>query len=228
MPALSIADVIQRDALVSTEANKFSNPTEILAHVNKELDADFTSRHLSRELQRLGWTPSMRMVKRNGRNARYYYFKSKNKKLLIAPRKGGELSVDDGTESQSLAEIDRDFKLARAQKEAAIAKIRQEEAKTAERRRQHEVWQFERDEGKYIETDIHLGFFEHLIATIRTNFQTIPLKYHARWASITDENELRIDVENALNEILDRLSKGGVVYDSEKKEFVNREIELRF
>ena len=50
-----ISQILNRDLLVSTKRGVFSSPSEICQHVNNLLDASFSSRAISVELQEIGW-----------------------------------------------------------------------------------------------------------------------------------------------------------------------------
>ena len=150
-----ISEILQRDLVVSTKRWAFSTPAEITEHVNALLNAEYSTRRISVELQSLGWQQcGSNRAKRNGRTCGYYFKGNRKGKSLLSPianTQSKSQSKEASSEDETLASIDRRFKQARASKEQNLSDIRKVEIKTAAHRETHLRLQFEKERKELFE-----------------------------------------------------------------------------
>ena len=212
-----IIKILNRDLTVSTERGVFSTPSEITAHVNALIDASYSSRAISLELQEIGWQKcgSSRAKRKHDNKAQCYYWKENRQlKALLDPSastntqsetQSKDTSSDD---DESLASINRRFRSAQASKESWLSKIRETESETAKHREKHSRLQLEKDRGELVSVKEVVSEWEMRLNELKIELFNLPLKYSSRWSSINDETIIQEELERELNALCTRLSEG--------------------
>ena len=206
-----ISEILQRDLVVSTKRGEFSTPAEITEHVNALLDADYSTRRISVELQSLGWQRcGSNRAKRNGRTCGYYFKGNRKGKALLSPianTQSKSKSKEASSEDESLASIDRRFKHARASKEQNLSDIRKVEVKTASHRETHLRLQFEKERKELIPIEEVTKGWETALVTLKNELYALPLKLSGRFASLNDEGKIHDDFIQELDNMCNRLNR---------------------
>ena len=208
-----ITEILNRDLLASKERGVFSNPSEITQHINALLDASYSSRAISVEIQEVGWQKcgSSRAKRKSDNKAHCYYWKqNRQSKALLSPRANTNTqskSKDTSVEGESLSSIDKRFRAARADKERHLASTRSVETNTAKHRSEHLRIELETKRGELISVEeVTRGWNEAAIA-LRTALYTMPLKYSSRWASEQSadviEEEFTTELDNVLRKLVE-------------------------
>ena len=208
-----ISEILNRDLLVSTKRGIFSNPSEITQHVNALLDASYSSRAISTELQEIGWQKcgSSRAKRKSDNKAQCYYWKqNRQSKALLSPRANTQSetkSKGDSSEGESLSSINRRFRSAQADKEKSLSKTRETESESAKHKSEHLRIELETRRGELISVEeVTRGWNEAAIA-LRTALYTMPLKYSSRWASEQSadvvEEEFTTELDNVLRKLVE-------------------------
>ena len=228
-----IQAIIENDLKVSTKKGAFSTPGEITNHVNLILDADYSTRRISQELQDLGWQQcGSNRARRKGKPEGFYYKKTtKRKALLVRNSKSNsspEPEPQKSDDGESLANIDRRFKVARADKERALADTRKVETKTAKHKSEHLKLQLAKERYEYISISDVKRDWEVALNDLKIELYNLPAKYASRWASIDSESQIHDEFEAELFTLCRRLATKGeeaVNPDSEKVEKTNTEFD---
>ena len=208
-----IREILNRDLIESTKRGVFSTPSEITAYVNGLLDASYSTRIISAELQEIGWKKcgTSRAKRKIDNRAQCYYWKQNRKqKALLTPSaqsqpQSNENSSDD---DESLASINRRFRSAQASKESWLSKIRETESETAKHREKHSRLQLEKDRGELVSVKEVVGEWEKRLNELKIELFNLPLKYSSRWSSINDETIIQEELERELNALCTRLAEG--------------------
>ena len=107
-----------------------------------------------------------------------------------------------------MASIDRRFKLARADKERALAETRRVETETARHRSEHLRLQFARERKEYILLADAVREWNESLNALKINLYTIPDKFSTRWASLDDDliihEELKSELDRLFNSLAER------------------------
>ena len=166
-----ISEILNRDLLVSTERGIFSNPSEITQHVNALLDSSYSTRTISVELQEIGWQKcGTSRAKRNNKAHCYYWKQNRQSKALLSPSASGNTQSEPqskSNEEESLAAIDRRFKIGRANKEISLSKTREIESKSAEHREKHLELELQKERRELISVDKVSRYWNEAIMYMR-------------------------------------------------------------
>ena len=212
-----IAYILQRDLIISAKRGIFSNPSEITAHVNNLLDASFSSRAISVELQEIGWQrcgSSRAKRKHDNKSAAYYWKENRQSKALLLPSaktntQSEPQSKGDPSEGESLSEIDKTFKIARRDKEENLASIRKVEVSTSKVKRDHLEISLAKERSELISKVEVQRVWERAIVYIKTNLYTLPERFSQRWASEESEEKIYEEFIKELDALLNRFASDG-------------------
>ena len=185
-----IAYILQRDLIISAKRGIFSNPSEITQHVNALLDASYSSRAISVELQEIGWQKcGTSRAKRNNKAHCYYWKQNRQSKALLSPSASGNTQSEPqskSNEEESLAAIDRRFKIGRADKEISLSKTREIESKSATHREKHLELELQKERRELISVEKVSRYWNEAIMYMRNSLYELPMKFSDRWASEVD------------------------------------------
>ena len=185
-----ISEILNRDLIVSTERGFFSSPSEITQHVNALLDASYSTRAISTELQEIGWQrcgSSRAKRKHDNKSAAYYWKENRQSKALLLPStKTQSNSASSEDEDESLASIDRRFKIGRANKEISLSKTREIESKSAKHREKHLELELQKERRELISVEKVSRYWNEAIMYMRNSLYELPMKFSDRWASEVD------------------------------------------
>ena len=127
-----IHEILNRDLAISTKRGDFSTPTEITSHLNALLEASYSTKKISLELQSMGWKPcGTSRARRRGKPQGYYFRHDRKNKALLQSNAKSLPRKSNGDEAETLASVDHRFRVARADKERALANTRKVETTTA-------------------------------------------------------------------------------------------------
>ena len=219
-----IAEILNRDLLVSTERGVFSSPSEITAHVNGLLDASYSTRAISVELQELNWQrcgSSRAKRKHDNKSAAYYWKENRQQKALLLPSTKTQSNSASSGSGESLSSINRRFRSAQADKERSLASTRSIETNTSKHRENHLRIQLEKERGELVRIEKVVKDWNEALVALKSALYTIPLKYSARWASETNENVIDEEFITELDNVLRKLCEA-------KEEAIKQENEKKF
>ena len=226
----NISQILHRDLTVSTERGLFSSPSEITAHVNSLLDAAYSPRTISAELQEIGWKKcgSSRAKRKHDNRAQCYYWKQNRKrKALLLPSantntQSNENSSEDG---ESLASINRRFLASRADKEKSLSKTRETESESAKHKSEHLRIELETRRGELISVEEVQRVWERAIVYMKTNLYALPERLSQRWASEESEDKIYEEFIKELDALLNRFSRDGerIVTGENEEDFTTDE-----
>ena len=225
-----ITKILNRDLVVSTERGVFSSPSEITQHVNALLDASYSTRTISAELQEIGWKKcgTSRAKRKIDNRAQCYYWKQNRKqKALLNPSantntQSNDTSSEDG---ESLASINRRFLASRADKEKSLSKTRETETESAKHKSEHLRIELETKRGELISKAEVKRVWERAIVYMKTNLYTLPERFSQRWASESDSEKIYDEFIKELDALLNRFAQDGerVVTGENEKDFTDDE-----
>ena len=229
-----ISEILNRDLTVSTERGIFSAPSEITQHVNSLLDAAYSTRTISAELQEIGWQKcgTSRAKRKHDNRAQCYYWKQNRKqKALLSPSaktntQSEPQSNDSPHETQEpLSSIERRFRSARADKERSLASTRSVEVSTSKVKRDHLEIQLAKERGELISVEEVKRTWEAAIVYMKTNLYTLPERLSQRWASEESEDKIYEEFIKELDALLNRFASDGdrVIAGENEEDFATDE-----
>ena len=212
-----IAYILQRDLIISAKRGIFSNPSEITAHVNNLLDASFSSRAISVELQEIGWQrcgSSRAKRKHDNKSAAYYWKENRQSKALLLPSaktntQSEPQSKGDSSEGESLSEIDKTFKIARRDKEENLASIREVEISTSKVKRDHLEIQLAQERAELISKVEVKRIWQASLVYIKQGLYTLPSRFSERFASETNDQVIFDELTTEIDALLTRFARDG-------------------
>ena len=227
-----IQAVLETDILVSRERGLFSTPTEITNHLNQKLDSAYSTKAIAECLKHLGWQVSgKRRIKRKGKACNFYYRQGDiQSKALLSPSantntKSEPQSSGNPSESESLSEIDKTFKIARRDKERNLSQIRHVEISTSQVKRDHLEIQLAQERAELISKVEVKRVWERAIVYMKTNLYTLPERFSQRWASEGSEEKIYDEFIKELDALLNRFASDGERAVTQKDEDTDTENE---
>ena len=112
-----------------------------------------------------------------------------NQKALLSPSAKTNTQSEPQSKSnevESLAAIDRRFKIGRANKEISLSKTREIESKSAEHREKHLELELQKERRELISVEKVSRYWNEAIMYMRNSLYELPMKFSDRWASETD------------------------------------------
>ena len=205
-----ISQILNRDLIVSNKRGVFSSPNEICKHVNTLLDASFSSRAISVELQEIGWQrcgSSRAKRKIDNRASAYYWKENRQSKALLSPNAQSQhKSAEDG---ESLSSINRRYRAAQADKERALASTRSVEVSTSKVKRDHLEISLARERNELISVDEVQRIWQASLVYIKQGLYTLPSRFSERWAGITNDQIISDELTTQIDALLTRFAQDG-------------------
>ena len=211
-----IIDILNSDVIVSKKRGEFSTPSELTAHVNLKLDSAYSAKAIAESLKLLGWQVSgKKRVKRNGKACNFYFLAGDiESKALLSPSAKTDTqsepqSKDTSSESESLSEIDKTFKIARRDKERNLSQIRHVEVSTSKVKRDHLEISLAKERGELISAEEVSRIWQASILYIKQGLYTLPSRFSERWASTTDDQVIFDELTSEIDALLNRFAQDG-------------------
>ena len=224
-----ISEILKRDLIESTKRGVFSSPSEITAHGNASLEASYSTRTISVELQEIGWQKcgtSRAKRKHDNRASCYYWKQNRKQKALLTPSAQSQPDSSENEDGESLASINKRFRAAQADKERSLASTRSVETKSATHREKHLRLALERDRGELIEISEVQRVWNEALVYIKTGLYTLPSRFSERWASETDDGVIYDELVAELDFLCNKFAQEGekVVTQNDEKKFNTDEV----
>ena len=213
-----IQAILESDIIVSKKPGAFSTPTEITNHLNQKLDSAYSTKAIAECLKLLGWQVSgKKRVKRNGKACNFYFLDNDvHSKALLDPNaqtstqsEPQSKSNENSDEYESLAAIDRKFKIGRANKEISLSKTREIESKSAGHREKHLELELQKERRELISVEKVSRYWNEALMYMRNSLYELPMKFSDRWASEVDGGIIHDELIKELDIMCRRWSDQG-------------------